>query len=266
MSYTTIEKLDEIINKKVLFIDLETTGLIKNVNKNKKSEKSYPNYENNEDYDSSRIVQFGYIYLEDFDYDYEIKPVNIKSVIIKPEGFEIPDDSIKIHGITNEIANDLGIKIQKGLKKIKKIISEVEYIIGYNIYFDINILLNELNRVGLKKPIKKIKELIEKENILCIGELSRQYKCYKNIPSQKNVYKELFEKSIENIHNAQFDICATIEIMYWYNENKEKFMEKISNSDTKLLNHGEKWSNDEYDKLIDEINKDIDINEICKNH
>lgn len=167
----------------------------------------------------------GYIVFDDYDYNYEFVIKNIKSVLIKPEGFEIPDDSIKIHGITNEIANDKGIKIKEGLKKLKKIIINIEYIIGYNIYFDINILLNELNRVGLKKPIKKIKELKIKEKIICIGELSRQYKCYKNMPSQKNIYKELFGKQIENIHNAQYDILATIEIMSWYGLNKEKFQQ-----------------------------------------
>lgn len=265
MSYITIDKLEEIINKKVLFIDLETSGLIKNVKKNNKSENKYPNYKNNEDYDSSRIVQLGYIYLEDFDYDYEIKPVNIKSVIIKPEGFVIPGESIKIYGITNKLSNEKGKNIKKELKKIKKIISEVEYIIGYNIYFDINILLNEFHRVGLKKPIIKIKELIEKENILCLGELSRQYKCYKNMPSQKQIYKELFNKSIENIHNAQYDICATIEIMYWYNENKKILIEK-SASNNKLLNYGKKWNENEYNTLLDEITKNLDIDEICKNH
>ncbi len=30
MSYTNIDVLPELINKKVLFIDLETTGLVKN--------------------------------------------------------------------------------------------------------------------------------------------------------------------------------------------------------------------------------------------
>jgi DNA polymerase III epsilon subunit-like protein len=257
MSYTSLKNLEEIKGNKILFIDLETSGLVKNVKvSNIVQEKRYPNYKNNEYYETSRIVQWGYLYLEDFDYDYEIKPKNITNKIIKPEGFIIPEESIKIHGITNEIANEKGIKIFEGLKKVKKIIIETEYIVGYNIYFDINILMNEFYRVGLKKPIKKIRELIKEEKILCMGELSKQYKCYKSMPSQKQMYKELLGKSIENIHNAKYDICATIEIMYWYNENKEKFIEKpenkiisnIKNVNLEKLeeNYGQKWSEEEY--------------------
>ena len=85
----------------------------------------------------------------------------------------------------------------------------------------------------IKKPIKKIKELFEKENILYLGELSRQYK-YNNMPSQKLIYKELFNKDTENIYNAQYDICATIEIMFWFYENNKIFIEKSTNY--KLLN------------------------------
>ena len=231
MSWTSIKNLEEIKNKKVLFIDLETTGLVKKTISNIVQEKKYPNYKENENYDSSRIVQFGYIYMKEFDYDYEIKPVNIKSIIIKPEGFEIPEETIKIHGITNKIANEKGIQIKKALKKIKKIVADTEYIIGYNIFFDINIFMNELYRKDFNKTIKKLKELKKEEKILCIGELSKQYKGYKKyMPSQQNIYKELFEKLIENIHNAQYDICATIEIMFWYYENREKFIEKIENN------------------------------------
>jgi DNA polymerase III epsilon subunit-like protein len=277
MSWTSIENLEKIKNKKVLFIDLETTGLVNNVKKNNtEQEKRYPNYKNNEDYDSSRIVQFGYIYFENFDYDYDIQPVNIKNKIIKPENFIIPEETIKIHGITNEIANKKGIEIIEVLKKLKKIVVETEYIIGYNIFFDINILMNEFNRTGLKKPITRLKELIKEEKILCVGELSKQYKCYKNMPSQKQIYKELFEKPIDNIHNAQYDIYATIKIMYWYYENKDKFINKIENNimqniqkvnmDNMEENYDQTWTDEEYKLLHEEIKENKNIDDICKNH
>jgi len=71
------------------------------------------NLSQNEDYDSSRIVQIGYICFNDFDYDYEVTEENISSIMIKPDGFIIPDDSIAIHKITNERANGEGIEIKK---------------------------------------------------------------------------------------------------------------------------------------------------------
>lgn len=131
MSYTSIKNItNDIISKNILFLDLETTGLIKkeNIDINANQEDKYPDYKKNELYDSSRIVQIGWIYLEDFDYTYEIVPENILMKLVKPDGFEIPEESIKIHKITNEIANEKGLNVKKVLKKI--IFEEVEYIIG----------------------------------------------------------------------------------------------------------------------------------------
>jgi DNA polymerase III epsilon subunit-like protein len=111
MSYTTIEDLDKIINSKVLFYDLETIRLIKTHYHDVKPEEQYYFYKNNKIYDKGRIVQIGWLYMGEF--DYEIMPKNILSKIIKP-------DVIKIHGITNEIANEQGIDIKKVLNKLKK--------------------------------------------------------------------------------------------------------------------------------------------------
>lgn len=239
MSYTSIKNItNDIISKNILFLDLETIGLIKKKNNDiyVNQENKYPDYKKNELYDSSRIVQIGWIYLEDFDYTYEIQPENILSKLVKPDGFEIPEESIKIHKITNEIANEKGLSIKKVLKKIVKIFEEVEYIIGYNIYYDINILLNEMNRLKMKSSIKQIKNLIKNQKILCIGELAKQYKNYRgNMPKQTTIYRVLFEKDLENAHNAQYDIYGTIKLMFWFNENKEKFINKTENNTIKNI-------------------------------
>ena len=221
MSYCNINNLEEIINKKVLFYDLETTGIIKTP-RGVKPEEEYPNYEELDKYDAARIVSIGWIYNEKFNYNYEIEIKDINEKIIKPNGFLIPDESVKIHGITNDKANNKGKDILKILKKIGKIIKECEYIIGYNIYYDVNVLLSELYRNGRNKTIKKILNLKEEKKIICIGQLSSnfakpdgftKYSTYA-IPKQIDVYKKCFGKELVNAHNAKFDVLAMIKIMF----------------------------------------------------
>lgn len=240
MSWTNIESVKKLLNKNVLFIDLETTGLVKNAQGFAlPPEKKYPSYTENEHYDEARIVQIGYVYYKNFHFE-NININDIQSVIIKPNKFIIPQKSINIHKITNEIANSNGLKLFDVFKqKLTSILKECDYIIGYNIFFDINILLNELHRSKFNITIEKINKLIKNQNVLCVAILSKEYmitqygtKYFKKphaMPNQNAVYKKLFNVSINNAHNAQHDIFATIEIL---NE-----LIKISSTKNKLLDY-----------------------------
>ena len=150
---------------------METTGLVKTL-KGCKPEEEYPNYKNLDEYINARIVSIGWLYMKDYDYNYEISIENINECLIKPEEFEIPEKATKIHGITTEEALEKGKNIKYVLKKIGKIIKECEYIIGYNIYYDINILLSELYRNKRHKTINKILSMKKEEKIICLGQIS----------------------------------------------------------------------------------------------
>ena len=229
MSYSKIVNLEEIINKKVLFYDLETTGLVKTT-RGLKPEEEYPNYEELDKYNNARIVSIGWIYMKKFNYDNEINIENINESIIKPNGFEIPKEAIAIHGITNEEANMKGKNIKDMLKEIGKIIKNCDYIIGYNVYYDINILLSELYRKKRNITIEKILKLKAEEKIICMGQISSKEakpdKFYKYniyaIPKQTEVYKKCFNNELINAHNAKADVLGMIKIMYWIYENKIK--------------------------------------------
>lgn len=222
MSYCNIDTLQEIRNKRVLFYDLETTGIIRTPI-NTKPENEYPDFRDLEKYKNARIVSIGWLYMEDFDYDYDITIDNINERIIKPCNFIIPDESIKFHGITNEKANNEGKPMDKVLKKIGKLIEKSDYIIGYNIYFDINILLSELRRLRKDVTIDKILELKKEEKIVCIGQILAQNikpkgwkKYYKyQIPKLIDSYKTCFKQELDNAHDAKFDILATIKLMFY---------------------------------------------------
>jgi hypothetical protein len=135
------DTLTKIINKKVLIIDLKTTGIPEN-------------NQNNFDpidlkkYDSSRIIGITYMYTDNFDYEL-IRDVKIKKYIRKPTDFNKIVEFPKNSKITLEIAN----KYQKTMTTILNdglfdILEECDYIIGNNVLIDINILLSELWRIS----------------------------------------------------------------------------------------------------------------------
>ncbi len=183
-------------------------------------------------YECTRIVSIGYCHVKNFTFDYlaQMSLSNINEQIVKPKGFIIPDDSIKIHGITNQEANTKGKKIVNVLKNIGKIIKSCDYIIGYNIFYDINILLSELYRINKHNTIQKILQMIADKKILCLGQISSKeatpigwikYSNYQ-IPKQTDVYKHCFNKQLENAHSAKYDVFGMMQILGWIYENKIK--------------------------------------------
>lgn len=228
MSYSNINNLEEIRNKKVLFLDLETSGLMSATINANAPEERFPDYKNLENYDTSRIVSAGWLYMLNWDYDYEIGIENINEHIIKPENFIIPQSSINIHKITNEEANKNGKELNGVLKKIEKIIEDADYIVGYNIYFDISILLSEFYRKNRVSGINKILQLKKDKKIICLGIICSKeakpvnYKPFRKyqMPKQSDVYAKCFNKELVNAHSAKYDVLGMIKIMEWIYENK----------------------------------------------
>ena len=216
MSYSSKTHLDNLSNNAVLFFDLETIGFVENtLYAQCNVEDSYPDYKSN-NYDNARVVQIGWLFQKQFNYEKKINLNNIEELLVKPDGFEIKNSHI--HGITHELADKYGMAISNVLEIFAKFIDETDYIIGYNIFFDINIMLNELHRLGMTKSIDKILQLKSEQKILCTGALSQKYidkyQNYKQytIPKQIYVYEHLFKKKLSGAHNARNDILATYEI------------------------------------------------------
>ena len=86
-----------------LIFDTETIGLPKDFN---------AHYSDVHSWDTARCVQLAWQL-----HDRYGKLIDAGNDIIIPEGFEIPQASIKIHRITNEIAQESGIIINDALNK-----------------------------------------------------------------------------------------------------------------------------------------------------
>lgn len=107
---------------KLLFFDTETTGLPKNRDPAHKGPGNWPHMVS-----ISWVLQDGHIIRER------------KSFIIKPDWI-IPEDSIQIHGITQERAVRDGFYLRDVMNQFLAI--EHDYLIAHNADFDVNVLVN----------------------------------------------------------------------------------------------------------------------------
>ena len=66
--------------------------------------------------------------------------LDVQSYIIDIKEKEIPLDVSSIHKITTENSRHHGISIEEVLAKFSDAIASVDYVIGHNVLFDINII------------------------------------------------------------------------------------------------------------------------------
>jgi DNA polymerase-3 subunit alpha len=69
--------------------------------------------------------------------------------LIKPEGFNVPYDAEKIHGISTELAIEQGLPLLEVLEKFNKALAKTKFVVGQNVNFDINIMGAEFYRMGV---------------------------------------------------------------------------------------------------------------------
>lgn len=212
-----MEPKKKVNKNKIMLFDLETTGFPKKKSKHG----SYYNYKESDKYESSRIVQMSWrIHKPDG------KKLLSKDYIIKPDGFVIPNNVIKIHGITNKIANDKGVNIEDVLIELLNDTKKVNTIVAHCMNFDYNVLLAELFKCGQTKLIKRL----EKCNLICTGEATKNLlklpvnQTYTTIndeykmPRLSELYSWCFKKEMKNHHNSKYDTKNLAKIFFYLKE------------------------------------------------
>lgn len=177
---------------KYLFIDTETTGLPKSNNLSPTDTENWP-----------RLVSVAYILTEDREV------VDSNYYIIKPNGFIVPPESTKVHGITTADAISRGQVLSETLDILKQKIDECTFIVGHNVEFDINVLNSEYYRYNKTLPVSL-------KPHFCTMKLSKDFCGLPNnkYPTLEELYSILKGNSFSNAHNAMADTQAAMEC-FW---------------------------------------------------
>ena len=182
---------------KYLIFDTETTGLPR-YNENKV--KIYP-----------YVVQLSWVLYNDEINDIEVEK---DKIILLPEGMEVPEETVSIHGITTEKMRKEGIDVKLVIEEFIQDLSKCNMIIGHNIDFDKKMMFQEFRRnkkfdyrlgqrpayctMTMGKNVCKIERTDKKT-----GE-----KYYKK-PKLTELHEFLFQEKPSNLHNSLIDVLVT---------------------------------------------------------
>lgn len=186
--------------ERIIFVDTETTGLPKfaNISAIDKQD-NWPD-----------IVSIAWIIYENGIL------ISSKYSVIKPQ-WPIPEDSIKIHKITEQYAHQNGHKLYDVLNDLANDLIITDRVVAHNIEFDKNVLFNAYRwRLDINPWHFWPKDetcTMEKAR----GELKLPSKYstsrYKS-PSLTELYRHTFKKEPVDMHNSKNDVAALADI-YW---------------------------------------------------
>ena len=174
-----------------LFFDTETTGLPRNWKASVTDLNNWP-----------RLVQLAYLY-----YDGSGNKISGGDFIIKPEGFTIPLDASRIHGISTERAQREGQSISYVLSYFNSLVEQATYLIAHNMSFDEKIIGAEFLRNGMPNSIQSKSKICTMERTTNFCAINGPYG-YK-WPKLSELHYKLFGTNFDEAHNAAVDITAT---------------------------------------------------------
>ena len=130
--------------------------------------------------------------------------------LVKPEGFNIPYDAERIHGISTELAMEQGILLSEVLEKFNIALSKTKFIVGQNVGFDVNIMGCEFHRMNIgsdmiKMPVLDTCTEITANLLKLPGGRGGKFK----LPTLTELHQYLFNQPFAEAHNATADVEAT---------------------------------------------------------
>lgn len=214
--YDELEKLAQLNCRqpnRLMFFDTETNGL----------PPKYYSYLT----DQPRIVQLSWL-VADEDGNIEKRC----GYIIKPVDFRISEESVKVHGITEEKALSEGILLKDAISLFLSDLNSCNVLVGHNVLFDIQVLKGELERLKMTNAIHEMpyyctmrlsvdycKIPTEAAYIRNFSQYisyslrhPREYK-YK-FPKLIELYEFLFDDRFDNAHDANADVEATAKCFF----------------------------------------------------
>jgi DNA polymerase III subunit epsilon len=173
-----------------LFFDTETTGIPRNYKAPVTDLANWP-----------RVVQLAFLLA-----DAGGATLAASEFIIRPDGFVIPADAARVHGITTERALAEGVPLAAALDGFTSSLQSATTLVAHNISFDSNILGAEFLRAKRPNPLPKLKQICTMQSTTDFCAIPGPFGF--KWPKLGQLHARLFREELKDAHAALADVQA----------------------------------------------------------
>lgn len=136
--------------------------------------------------------------------------IEAKNYLVRPNGFNIPFDAERIHGISTLLAEKEGVELSFMLHEFNQALEQADFIVGHNVDFDINIMGAEFIRGNMTTRMHDMPVLNTcSENTAQLCQLTGGKGGRFKLPTLTELHQFLFHTPFGEAHNATADVEAT---------------------------------------------------------
>jgi len=179
-----------------LIFDTETTGLPRHRGAALSDVENWP-----------RLVQIAWLR-----YDAGGSLVDSRSAIIRPEGFTIPNEAARVHGITQQRAVEEGQPLNRVLEEFTAAVDISEILVAHNMEFDEKIVGAELLRWEIPSRMFDKKRVCTMVSATEYCQIPGPYGF--KWPTLAELYNVLFRVTFNETHDAELDVKACAECFF----------------------------------------------------
>lgn len=129
-----------------------------------------------------------------------------RSCVICPDGFKIPKDAERIHGISTLFATRTGVPVTEALDAFVEALSKASVVVAHGFKFDASVLGAEFYRLGIRHQFRGKTHVCTMEDATEYCALPGQYGF--KWPKLPELYFKLFRKNVKEMHDAAADVAT----------------------------------------------------------
>lgn len=181
-----------------LVFDTETTGLPQNFNAPLSDTDNWP-----------RMVQIAWQLHDDMG-----NLIENQDYIIKPEGYDIPFNASRIHGITTKMAQEEGRDLAEVLNEFNEVLKKAKFGVGQNVEFDYKIIGAEFFRKNIENTLQELPKADTMHLATDFTAIPSGKGGKFKSPKLEEIYEKLYGEKFDEAHNAAADVNATAQVFF----------------------------------------------------